>query len=295
MNAGHIEAAVRVAREHADLVETLMNGQGAVAVTLTDPQDTPLWEPGVGETPLWGQVVVTGLFEASASTEALGAVLALAPGVESRDGVTVRNVPERQWERAWMDRFGPMQFGEQLWIVPTGQDAPNEDATVVRLDPGLAFGTGTHASTRLCLEWIDSVAFSGRTVLDFGCGSGVLGIAAALKGATRVVCVDHDPQAVVATRDNAARNGVADRIEVRQGDTPPEGAWDRVLANILAGILVSRADALQDAVAPGGRLALAGILDEQADTVTAAFDRRFPRLERCPHDGWTLLHGRLDP
>lgn len=291
MSAEHLQASLRLRREFAELAEQFLLGQGALAVTLTDTGDASIWEPRVGETPLWQEVTVTGLFPAQTDTAALAAALSLLPGVGAAGQVDISGLPGRDWERAWMDRFRPMQFGERLWIVPTGMQCPQDDAVQLHLDPGLAFGTGTHPTTRLCLEWLEAQAFDGASVLDFGCGSGVLGIAAALCGATRVLCVDNDPQAITATRENASRNGVAGRVEALRADSPPAGQWDMVVSNILAGILVDLAAPLQAAVREGGRLALTGILAEQADAVRAAYGDRFPHLQARSEGQWVLLAG----
>jgi ribosomal protein L11 methyltransferase len=265
-----------------------MNGQHALAVTLTDPGDTPLWEPGVGETPLWNEVVVTGLFASGTDPAAILDVLSLLPGVRN---ARTQELADQAWERAWLDRFGPMQFGANFWIVPTGLECPDASADILRLDPGLAFGTGTHATTRLCLEWIAATELAGKTVLDYGCGSGVLGIAAAIRGAERVICQDNDPQAITATRDNARRNSVQDKVEAVMAERPAGLEADIVISNILASVLVDLAGDLQARVCRGGTLALTGILTEQAEQVAAAYAERFPRLERSTIDDWVLLTG----
>jgi ribosomal protein L11 methyltransferase len=283
----HQQASLRVPREQAPLLESLLRSQGALAVSLTDVADTPILEPGVGETPLWAEVTVTGLFHAGIDRTPVDAAMALL----TSESPTWEAVPDRAWERAWMDRFAPMRFGQCLWIVPTGMDCPEPDAVQLHLDPGLAFGTGTHPTTRLCLEWIDGAELAGRTVLDFGCGSGVLGIAAALLDAAPVRCVDYDEQAVTATRENALRNAVESSVTASRGDSPPALGADVVLANILAGVLIRLAKPLQEACRPGGTIVLSGILVEQADEVAAAFDR-CPGMERRHHDGWVLLVGQ---
>ncbi|WP_224784838.1 50S ribosomal protein L11 methyltransferase [Marinihelvus fidelis] len=289
MSEGHIEVAVRTGKARADLVESLLLGQGALAVTLSDSGDQPLLEPGVGETPLWDDVVMIGLFNGDIDAQRVRAALSL---LVDPNTVSVREVRDQAWERAWMDRFKPMRFGERLWIVPHGMDAPEPDADIVRLDPGLAFGTGTHATTRLCLEWLDAADVNGRDVLDYGCGSGVLGIAAAIVGARHVRCIDNDPQAVTATADNAERNGIADRLDVSQGQTPGEGQADIVISNILAGILQRLAPELAASVRPGGALVLAGVLDDQADSVIAAFGEHGIDLAVANSvDGWVRLEG----
>lgn len=287
-----LEVRVCVREAQASVTESLMLSQGALAVTLTDFADVPVLEPPVGETPLWPDVVVCGLFPAEASLDRLKSALSLVPGIESAGRVMVSGLHERDWSRAWQQGLEPMKFGRDLWIVPTHLGPPEPDATVIRLDPGLAFGSGTHPSTRLCLEWIDGQDLGGCEVLDFGCGSGVLAIAAALRGATRVTCVDNDPQALVATGRNAQVNGVADRVRL----LPPEAVGldtvDLVLANILSGTLIELAPVLGAAVRPGGWLVLAGVLQHQADAVSDAYATRFGPFERASHDEWVRLAGR---
>lgn len=284
-----LEISVRLERRHVPLAEDLMLAQGAQAVTLTDHGDTPLWEPGVDETPLWEEVRLTGLFDPSLDRERVLMALTLLPLAAPPEA---SELEDRPWERAWMDRFVPMRFGERLWIVPSDATAPDPSGTVLMLDPGVAFGTGTHPTTRLCLEWLDGAKVEGLEVLDFGCGSGVLGIAAALLGASSVRCVDHDPQAVEATERNAVRNGVDDRINASVGDRPAGSRADVVIANILAGILLELASELVEALRPGGRLVLTGVLEEQAGAVIEGF-----AVAGCPvtvgatEEGWILLEG----
>jgi ribosomal protein L11 methyltransferase len=288
-----IEARVQVTRRHAAQVESLLESQGALSIVLTGLADTPVLEPGVGETPLWPDVMVSGLFDSHASMDQLAAVLSLAPGVNSGRQISFVTVRDRDWERAGLAELKPLKFGNGLWIVPGGQPVPDPGATVMRLDPGLAFGSGTHPTTRLCLEWIDARAMEDRTVIDYGCGSGVLGIAAALKGAASVLCIDNDPQALVATRDNARRNGVLDRIEALSAVQPRAGTADVILANILAGTLTGLAPELCTALKPGGRIALSGILQEQADEVSRAYERWLDQIKLEAREEWVLISGRL--
>lgn len=267
---------------------------GAVAVTLLDAADQPLFEPAPGEMPLWRRLTMQALFPGDADeTGLVFGLSALQPGLDLRR-VRVERIEDRDWERVWMDDFHPMRFGQRLWIVPTAQEPPAEaqadGAVVVRLDPGLAFGTGTHATTALCLEWLDGQALQGRRVLDFGCGSGVLAIAAARLGAAHVVATDIDEQALAATADNAEANGVRERIDiVASTGWRAGGDCDVVVANILANTLVELAPVLAAARAPGGRLALSGILPDQADGVAAAYAALGIDLERRERDGWILL------
>ena len=286
-----LELSVRVARQHAALVETLLQNEPVLALTMTDDADDPVLEPGVGETPLWPSVCVTALFDGETPVEPLTRILSLVPGVDWPHQVNFRRFENQQWERVWMDRFKPMQFGSHLWIVPGESEAPAQAVHILKLDPGLAFGTGTHPTTRLCLEWIDGHDFTGETVVDYGCGSGVLGIAAAIKGAGRVICVDNDPQALTATRDNAQRNGVQDAIECLAPEQFSPQTADVVLANILAGPLIELAPRLCATLASGGLLVLSGILEGQAQEVAEAYAGTIPGLEKRVVDGWVLLTG----
>jgi ribosomal protein L11 methyltransferase len=286
-----VEVRVEVPRANTAQLESLLESQGALSITLSDPADTPVLEPGVGETPLWPDVVVTGLFHEGVAQDRLAAVLSLAPGVDSATQIRFRSFEDQDWERAWMDDFQPMKFGRSLWIVPGDLPAPEPTDTILRLDPGLAFGSGTHPTTRLCMEWIDAHDMKGARVTDFGCGSGVLGIAAALRGAARVTCVDNDPQALVATRENAQRNGVLDKMEMIAADDFNGERDDFLLANILAGTLVELAPRLCEAVSPGGKMALSGILPDQADDVSAAYRPWMVLEEPVVLEDWVLLHG----
>jgi len=292
-----LELSVRVSRQNAATVENLLQNEPVLALTLTDDADDPVLEPGVGETPLWPSVCVTALFAGDTDVAPLAQMLSLVPGIDRPQQVNFRKFEDQQWERVWLDRFQAMQFGRDLWIVPGELEAPAAAGHVIRLDPGLAFGTGTHPTTRLCLQWIDSHGFDDLHVVDYGCGSGVLGIAAAIKGAAGVICIDNDPQALLATTDNAVRNHVSDKLLVlapqRFGQAMADnGRADVVLANILAGPLVELAPLLLAALEPGGAIALSGILEEQADEVAAAYIEQLTSIKKTVIDGWVLLTGR---
>lgn len=287
-----LEISVRVTRGHAPLVESLLQDQGVLALTLTDDADDPVLEPGVGETPLWPSVRVTALFDATTPVEPLARMLSLVPGVERPQQVSFQVLEDCQWERLWLERFRPMQFGQGLWVVPGEQQAPEAAEHVLRLDPGLAFGTGTHPTTRLCLEWMDSHDFLGQTVVDYGCGSGVLGIVAAIKGAAHIVCIDNDPQALLATRDNADRNQVKQWLQVLGPENFTAVAADVVLANILAGPLIELAPTLLSSLKPGGILVLSGMLEEQAEEVAAAYQEHTEQLSLATDAGWLRLSAR---
>ena len=286
-----LELSVRVSRQNAPLVESLLQNEPVLALTLTDDADDPVLEPGVGETPLWPSVCVTALFSGDTPVEPLTRLLSLLPGVDRPHQVNFRKFEDQQWERVWMDRFKPMRFGHDLWIVPGDAQIPASARYALRLDPGLAFGTGTHPTTHLCLEWMDGHDFDSQQVVDYGCGSGVLGITAAIKAAETVICVDNDPQALTATSDNAQRNGVQDKVEVQSPEQFKPRLVDVVLANILAGPLVELAPRLSAILQPGGSLVLSGILEAQAEEVENAYATDFPRLKKKVLDGWVLLTG----
>jgi ribosomal protein L11 methyltransferase len=287
-----LELSVHVSRQNAPLVESLLQNEPVLALTLTDDADNPVLEPRVGETPLWPSVCVTALFSGDTPVEKLARMLSLVPGVERPQQVSFRKFEDQQWERLWMDRFKPMRFGQGLWIVPADQDVPAEATHILKLEPGLAFGTGTHPTTRLCLLWMDGHDFQGQTVVDYGCGSGVLGIVAAIKGATGVICVDNDPQALVATGDNAARNDVAANIHTVMPTQFKPVQAEVVLANILAGPLIDLAPVLLASLRPGGSLVLSGILEEQAEEVADAYRLHIDHMAITADDGWVRLHGQ---
>jgi len=279
----------RIAAEQVDPAEELLWFHGAQAVTLLEAADQPLLEPGPGETPLWKTVTVEALLEDSADAMALRDALSGAGILAETDPGEIRELADRDWTRAWMDRFQPMRFGESLWICPWHLEPDPAWPVVVRLDPGLAFGTGTHPTTALCLEWLDGLDLAGKSVIDYGAGSGVLAVAAALKGASSVIAIDHDPQALEATLDNARRNGVGDAILAVLPEDAGTPRADVVVANILAGPLVTLAEAIADTVAPGGRLALSGVLEDQADEVRAAYAARLSDCGIRRREGWVRL------
>lgn len=264
---------------------------GALSVTLQDAADQPLFEPPPGATPLWSQVRVTALFGADAVVAQIKNLLAERFGSACAERIQIDSLDDRDWVRAWMDGYAPMRFGERLWIVPTGFETPDPDAVNLLLDPGLAFGTGTHPTTALCLEWLDAHPPIDQVVIDYGCGSGILGIAALKLGAREVWAVDNDPQALVATIDNAARNGVASHIyTVLPADLPTCQAG-LLLANILANPLIELAPHFAGLVAAGGGLVLSGILADQAATVSAAYQRDFSVQPAEQREDWVRLTG----
>ncbi|TQQ07204.1 50S ribosomal protein L11 methyltransferase [Vibrio cholerae] len=289
-----IQIKLNATNDNAEAIgDMLMEETGAVSVTFLDAKDTPVFEPLPGETRLWGDTDVVALYEADMDTslilQQIKASNMLAEGFAHK----VEQVEDKDWEREWMDNFHPMQFGSRLWICPSWREVPDPQAVNVMLDPGLAFGTGTHPTTALCLEWLDNLDLSGKTVIDFGCGSGILAIAAIKLGAAKVIGIDIDPQALLASKDNAARNGVEDQIEVYLPKDQPEGlVADVVVANILAGPLRELSPIIKGLLKPGGQLAMSGILDTQTESV-AEFYRDDLELDPIAEKSeWCRISGR---
>lgn len=276
---------------HAEFVEELMLGLGAYSVTLTDAADEPLFEPPPGATPLWQQVTLTALFAADINQEALLLEIGQQMGGLPAN-LEFEPLAEQVWERAWMADFHPMQFGQRLWIVPSWADAPDPNAVNLQLDPGLAFGTGTHETTALCLTWLDGLDLQGKTILDYGSGSGVLAIAALLLGAKYAYACDIDPQALLATRENAKLNGVSERLFCMPPDKLPARQFDVVVANILAEPLVNLAEHILSFSAPQGRIGLSGILLDQAQLVRDAYNDGVELEPNRTMGEWTLVHGQ---
>lgn len=277
-------------------VEEILIRHGAQSVTFSDAGDVPVLEPGPGETPLWNNTRITGLFGPGVDVAGLLADLRSSLAVEQLPDHRLETLADRDWEREWLRDFGPMRFGRRLWVCPAGSEPDQSDAVIVRLDPGLAFGTGTHATTAMCLEWLDTIELRGRTMLDYGCGSGVLAIAALKLGCEHAQAMDIDVQAVTATVENAAQNDVGEMLTVCTSDADIEGHFDVVVANILAGPLVELAGSISERVRAGGRLALSGILSEQAAEVIDAYapwvDLDEPEFRQQDGQTWVRLTGR---
>lgn len=279
-----------VSSADAERLQAALEALDACAVTLTDAADEPLLEPPPGATPLWKETVVSALFEADRDADLL--LQEVASHFGELPPVRRERLEDQAWERAWMDEFHPMRFGERLWIIPSWAEPPSADAVNIRLDPGLAFGTGTHETTALCLDWLDGADLMDRQVLDFGCGSGILAIAALLLGAREAWACDIDPQALLATRENAEQNGVADRLRcVLASDLPDSLQCDVVLANILAGPLVELAPVLKGYCAPGGRMVLSGILADQGERVAEAYRSGFRLDPFARRNDWLRITG----
>jgi len=300
-----LELSLRCRQPEQPRYEHALDDVGALAVTMLDANaDTDnehaILEPGVGETPLWDAVTLTALFPHDADALLLLAALEAFDPALDWSQAAFRNVEDQDWERAWMDQYAPLRFGTRTWIVPWNHplpaDADTPDAAVVRLDPGLAFGSGTHPTTSLCLQWLDALAgrdeLQGREVLDFGCGSGILALAALKLGASRAVGVDNDPQALLATHDNAQRNGVGDALPVFLPPDEPVATYPVVVANILASALDALAGTLAARVEPGGRVALSGILDGQQEALLQRYRGWFDDLQVQVEGDWVRIDGR---
>ncbi|MFL6593018.1 MAG: 50S ribosomal protein L11 methyltransferase [Luteimonas sp.] len=300
-----LELTLRCRSQEQPRYETALEDVGALAVTSLDAdadtaEEHAILEPGVGETPLWDDVQLSALFPHDADALLLLAALeAFDPGLDWSQA-RFRSVEDQDWERAWMDQYVPLQFGARTWIVPWNQSLPDAadaaDAAVVRLDPGLAFGSGTHPTTSLCLQWLDALAaegaLDGARVLDFGCGSGILALAALKLGAAQAVGIDNDPQALLATRDNAQRNDVGDRLAVFPPDAAPDARYPVVVANILASALDALANTLASRVEANGRIALSGILAGQEDALLERYAQWFDALDVAHEGDWIRIDGR---
>ena len=280
-----------------ECVERSLEELGSSSITFVDRGDEPVLEPKPGEVRLWGDTLVRALFETAKDAPHAGALekmdgLAARLGRHITDTARVRAVEDREWERVWLTDWKSMRFGRRLWVCPTAAPAPADpDAVVVRLDPGLAFGTGTHPTTALCLQVLDSLPLAGRSVIDYGCGSGILAIAALKLGAVHVIAVDLHPQALLATRDNALRNSVSHLVDT-QGVPATLTPASCVVANILAGPLIELAPILTQACAPHGDLLLSGLLKTQAYAVKAAYASGFDRVKVIERDDWCCIHAR---
>lgn len=283
-------------RDDIATLEAQVLASGAVAVTLEDNADQPLLEPGVGETPLWNLTRLTGLYPADTD---MSAVLRQLPEDVLRDAnVRVEILEDKDWEREWMQHYQPMRFGQRLWVCPSWLEPPDPGAVNLLLDPGLAFGTGTHPTTALCLAQLDSMALADRTVVDYGCGSGILAVAALKLGAALALGVDNDPQALAASRENAARNAIApEYFHVASPGRYERPQWERradvVIANILAGPLVELSATLLGFLRPRGTLLLSGLLQHQADAVCAHYAGQLSLHVAGESDGWICLRGEL--
>ena len=290
-NTDWIQIKLRTTNQSADTIAELLEQLGALAVSYTDAEDSPILEPKPGERRLWPNTEVTGLLEQGTDPKPILAVLKQLLG--DHIPMVATTLEDKNWIRAWMDQFKPLKFGQHLWICPSWLSVDEKDSVVVMLDPGLAFGTGTHPTTSLCLSYLDSLDLKDKDVLDYGCGSGILAIAALKLGAKSATGVDIDEQALIASKENAKRNGVEDKLQLIMGtdkklDLPQ---FPITVANILAGPLAELEPIIASLTQSGGKLALSGILTEQADSVIEDYSKDFVMNKVKDLDGWALLTG----
>tara|TARA_A200000159_G_scaffold88182_1_gene81670 strand:+ start:1089 stop:1970 length:882 start_codon:yes stop_codon:yes gene_type:complete len=283
---------LKLRAEHSAELEELLLEAGASSVTLMDAEDQAVFQKEPDATPLWDTSALLGLFPIENDLGSLVATLQFHPQVLNRESLQVTALEDQAWERAWMKDFQPRQFGERLWICPSWQPPPDPEAVNIMLDPGMAFGTGTHATTAMCLGWLEQAQLQSKEVIDYGSGSGVLAIGAALLGAGQVYAVDNDPQAIAATIDNSHRNNIPQQtITAHLPKTLPKLHSDILLANILAEPLHELADHFAALVKPGGSIVLSGILTEQAGPLSESYGRWFAMSRPEIREGWVLLHG----
>ena len=300
------EVVIEIAREHAEALSDALMEAGALSVSVEDAdegtdQERPLFgEPGMEPTEAaWEHSRVVALTEVDANQNAIVAQAAAAIGLPEAPAFSVRDVSDQDWVRLTQSQFAPIHIGKNIWVVPSWHEAPDPDALILELDPGLAFGTGSHPTTRLCMEWLEAHPAPGNSVLDYGCGSGILAMVAKKMGAGDVAGVDIDPQAIESARDNAERNNCAidyylpDDFAVSAQAQHASGRFDTVVANILSSPLKLMAPMLAGRVAPGGALILSGVLARQAEEVAAAYAPFIKLGVWAEQDGWVALHGRL--
>ena len=269
-----------------------MESADALSITWQDAGDTPVLEPLPGETPLWDDLIITALFAGDTDISALLATLEANKQQWQISRNLTETIKDQDWERAWMDDFHPMQFGENLWIYPSWNEIPDNDSVKIILDPGLAFGSGTHPTTALCLEWLDANPPKGLSVIDYGCGSGILAIAAAKLGAEKILATDIDKQALIATKDNMEKNHIAeDLIETCFPDTLAKEPVDLLIANILSGPLVELAEIFSQLTKANGAIVLSGILEEQTNDIKEAYTPYFNNIIITQKNDWIRVTG----
>lgn len=287
-----IQLRVNTNSDDAETISDLLMEEGAVSITFEDGKDTPIFEPKLGETPLWRDTVVVALFDAETDLSPTVDMLKALPFLGENFSHKIEQIEDKDWVREWMDNFHPIQFGTRLWICPSWREIPDPTAVNVILDPGLAFGTGTHPTTALCLEWLDSLDLTDQDVIDFGCGSGILAVAALKLGAKKVTGIDIDYQAIDASRANAERNDVADKLALYlPEDQPKDLKADVLVANILAGPLRELAPLIAERIKQGGKLALSGLLQEQAQELSDFYSQWFDMEPATHKDDWSRLNG----
>lgn len=284
------QLTIATTRALAPTVESLIENLGALSVTLTDSADQPIYEPPLNSTPLWQHVSVTGLFDEHQDLSQAEAYFNQHLDDQNTWSLSIERLEDQVWERVWLENFQPIKFADNFWVCSTEHEIDEPNATLLRLDPGLAFGTGTHPTTALCLDWLANHTLENTDIIDFGCGSGILAIASLLLGANSATCIDIDPQALTATRNNAEQNHVLDKVHVYGTEQYPKTPQDIVIANILAEPLISLSDTISALVKPSGHLLLSGILSEQAEHVISAYLDEFIFSPSVVKDNWVCLH-----
>ncbi len=290
-----IQLSATIDPTQAEALEESLLAAGASAVTMVDAANQPILEPALGTTPIWNETRVTGLFSAEEDidsalkiTQAVFTQMASAPC----PNLTAELLENEDWTRKWIENFKPIRFGNRLCVCPSWEATPDTGVINLLLEPGLAFGTGTHPTTALCLEWLDGTELSGKTVVDFGCGSGILGIAALLLGASKVIAIDNDPQALIATRDNADRNSIApERIETYLPEDAPSLKADIVVANILAQPLHDLRDIILSYLKSEGSLVMSGVLKNQAEELAQHYSSQVEIEPIAQQEDWTRVSG----
>lgn len=292
MSDDYLLITVSVAREQAEAVEEALLQFGALSCTFADAQDQPILEPAPGATPLWSLVEITGMFAAEAEPDLICRLLQNEVPVIDLNQVRTKKLKGRQWERAWMDDYAPIEVSKKLWIVPSFCTPPDPQAVNISIDPGLAFGSGTHATTYLCLQWLARQPLKNKTVIDYGCGSGILAIAAAMLGAEKVYAYDIDPQALHATEENAVRNHVGNQIVISRSDRDLPGGVDFIVANILLSPLLELTSRFSQLLDDEGKLGLSGVLSEQVASLAGVYAQRFQHEETEIRDQWALYSAK---
>jgi len=289
------QLTIATREQDSALFEQILEDLGALSITFTDGEDQPIYEPPLETTPLWKSTLITGLFEEDTDLTTSQEIIKNAVSDSISWKLSIDRLEDQVWERVWLDNFKPVEFSNNFWVCSTQHQIPTQateaNATVLSLDPGLAFGTGTHPTTALCLEWLSQQNLSQQTITDFGCGSGILAIAALLLGAKQADCIDIDPQALTATVDNAEKNHVTERVQVFNADSYPTDEKDLVLANILAEPLLALSQQISALVKPAGTLILSGILSEQIEQITQCYSDLFDFKEPMIKDNWGCLCG----
>ena len=274
----------------AEAIESAMEDSNALSITLQDKFDTPVLEPLPGEVRLWKDLIITALFDYDTDLTDLSELLSKNTETWNIDKFNIETVEDQDWERVWMKDFHPMKFGENLWIYPSNYEIPEDDSVKILLDPGLAFGTGTHPTTALCLEWLDNNPPLNETVIDYGCGSGILALAANKLGASQIIAIDIDPQALIATKDNMQRNSIAaDKIACYLPEDCPSEAVDVLMANILCGPLNELFPLFSSLTRNGGKLILSGLLSEQQQQIIETYSADFENFEVKQLGDWVRI------